>query len=229
MDELVWFNVDDQLADHPKALTAGNAALGLWVRCGSWSSRQLSDGFLPENLAKSFGKPSEIKALLNAGLWHKVEGGYTFHEWPQYQRSAAEIKAKREAERVRKAAQRGAGVPVGQPVGLPPGSDWSNTNTHTKEVKDTSKRAVDSAEFNRFWEVYPKREQKGQARTAFAKALKLVDVETIIEGAERYRDSPKRNPNYTRNASTWLNGEGWADEVTPSSKPVPAGERLWEE
>lgn len=27
-----WFRVDDDFALHPKAIAAGNAALGLWVR-----------------------------------------------------------------------------------------------------------------------------------------------------------------------------------------------------
>lgn len=83
--------------------------------------------------------------------------------------------------------------------------------------------------FDDFWATYPKRKDKGHARVAYGKALAKVDATTIIEGAERYRDDPTRVDRYTKNAGTWLNGECWADEVTPSSKPVPAGERLWEE
>ena len=33
-----WFKVDDNLALHPKVLGAGNAAMGMWVRAGSWSA-----------------------------------------------------------------------------------------------------------------------------------------------------------------------------------------------
>ncbi|MFD6517629.1 hypothetical protein [Rhodococcus sp. NPDC060176] len=91
------------------------------------------------------------------------------------------------------------------------------------------KRVVDSDEFVRFWAVYPRREDKGNARAAFAKALRIADVETIIAGAERYRDSPKRKPNYTRLPTTWLNGEGWEDELVGAAKPLPPGERMWEE
>lgn len=32
-----WFKVDDHLAFHRKTLAAGNEAMGLWVRAGSWS------------------------------------------------------------------------------------------------------------------------------------------------------------------------------------------------
>ena len=34
-----WFNVDDGFAFHRKAVRAGNAAIGLWTRAGSWWMR----------------------------------------------------------------------------------------------------------------------------------------------------------------------------------------------
>lgn len=30
-----WFVVDDSAHSHPKFIKAGNAAVGLWMRCGS--------------------------------------------------------------------------------------------------------------------------------------------------------------------------------------------------
>lgn len=35
-----WFRVDDSLDTHPKAIAAGNEAMGLWVRCGAYAARQ---------------------------------------------------------------------------------------------------------------------------------------------------------------------------------------------
>lgn len=112
---MVWFNVDDTLAFHPKAIQAGNAALGLWVRAGSWSAQTLSDGFVPRQIARSLGTVGQCKALVVAGLWLEVDGGYRFHEWDQRQQTKEDVEARREMERRRKADQRKRSrVPTGQ-------------------------------------------------------------------------------------------------------------------
>jgi hypothetical protein len=88
-----WFRVDDNLAFHHKAIAAGNAAMGLWVRSGSWSMQQLTDGFIPAQVARSIGTPNEAKRLCSAGLWVPQEdGGYSFHEWVGRQPSAEDVK-----------------------------------------------------------------------------------------------------------------------------------------
>lgn len=98
-----WFQVDDQLSLHRKVSAAGNGAMGLWVRAGSWSMQNLTDGFIPTHIARVLGTQSQIKKLVEVRLWHVVPGGYQFHEWNERQMSAAEI-----AERRRKRAEAGA-------------------------------------------------------------------------------------------------------------------------
>lgn len=98
-----WFQVDDQLSLHRKVSAAGNGAMGLWVRAGSWSMQNLTDGFIPTHIARVLGTQSQIKKLVEVRLWHVVTGGYQFHEWNERQMSAAEI-----AERRRKRALAGA-------------------------------------------------------------------------------------------------------------------------
>jgi len=79
--------------------------------------------------------------------------------------------------------------------------------------------------FVAFWERYPHKTGKGQARRAWASARrKGVAPEVIIRGVERYRDDPNRQPGFTRNPATWLNGEGWLDEPEPDRRPTaPSG------
>ncbi|GAA2577725.1 hypothetical protein [Microbacterium binotii] len=104
-----WFKVDDALAMHMKAFAAGNQALGLWVRAGSWSMHQLTDGFIPQGLLPALGGTwDDAAALLNAGLWHPAEGGYQFHDWAEYQPTREQVLAEREAaaERKRRSRQR---------------------------------------------------------------------------------------------------------------------------
>lgn len=97
-----WFMVDDQLAMNKKVAAAGNAAMGLWVRAGSWSQKELTGGFIPTNIARTLGTSAQAKSLVTVGLWVKVEGGYLFHDWDKHQMSVEEIR-----ERRRKRAEAG--------------------------------------------------------------------------------------------------------------------------
>lgn len=95
-----WFKVDDQLAFHAKTLTAGNEAMGLWVRAASWSCAHLTDGFIPEAVADSMANRDFAMRLLMANLWEETEGGYQFHDWFDFQPSGKVELEKR--ERIRK-------------------------------------------------------------------------------------------------------------------------------
>ena len=93
-----WFKVDDRLAMHPKVMRAGNAAMGLWVRAGSWSAQNGTDGLIPAALLASLGATrNQAEALVKAHLWTSEPDGYRFHDWSEYQPSAADTKLHREA------------------------------------------------------------------------------------------------------------------------------------
>lgn len=93
-----WFRVDDNLAFHSKVIAAGNSAMGLWVRAGSWSMQQLTDGNVPTHVARSMGSKAEASRLVTAGLWRETREGYVFHEWEGRQPSAADVKLAAEAK-----------------------------------------------------------------------------------------------------------------------------------
>lgn len=100
-----WFKVDDALALHMKAITAGNAALGLWVRAGSWSMQQLTDGFIPNQIVAALGATTaDAAALVSARLWDAAPGGFQFHDWAEYQPTREQVLAERAdaAERMRR-------------------------------------------------------------------------------------------------------------------------------
>lgn len=95
---MTWFKVDDNFAFHPKVMEAGNAAVGLWVRCGAWSMSHLTDGFVPLEMIKIFkGKKSDADRLVQAGLWIAEEDGYRFHDWGQYQPTRESVQETRAA------------------------------------------------------------------------------------------------------------------------------------
>lgn len=97
-----WFRVDDGFAFHRKAIKAGNAALGLWVRAGSWCAHQLTDGFVPDEVLTLLGATTkDADALLAAGLWDRLEEGYEFRGWHDYQPTKADVEDERAKARER--------------------------------------------------------------------------------------------------------------------------------
>lgn len=108
------FRVDDALHSHPKAQRAGDDAMGMWVRAGSFCMAYLTDGFVPEWWVKQQPNGTrKAKKLVTSGLWvdgaiRDGERGYQFHEFtgPGRQDSREQIEADREKWRKKKADQR---------------------------------------------------------------------------------------------------------------------------
>lgn len=108
------FRVDDGLDSHPKAERAGDDALGMWVRAGSWAMRYLTDGFIPQWWVKKQPNGTrKARKLVAAGLWldgaqQDGETGYQFHDFvgPGRQDSREKIEADRELARKRKQKSR---------------------------------------------------------------------------------------------------------------------------
>lgn len=111
-----WFKVDDMLSMHPKAACAGNSAMGLWVRAGSWCAQHLTNGHLPAHAARALGTKREAQRLVDAGLWREVADGYEFHDWFDFQPSADESDRTRQdiREKRRAAGRKGAAARWGR-------------------------------------------------------------------------------------------------------------------
>lgn len=97
---MTWFKMDDSFGSHPKVLGIPRkdraAAIGLWAMAGVWCARNLTDGYLGEHMVDELGVPKRYAAMLvNAGLWDVESDGYRFHDWHDYQPSAADMKQAR--------------------------------------------------------------------------------------------------------------------------------------
>lgn len=75
-------------------------------------------------------------------------------------------------------------------------------------------------DFDAFWEIYPNKVGKADARKKFAKAVRIASLDTIMAGLKRYvaktDDRPWCNP------ATWLHQERWGDQpadVQPRGSP----------
>lgn len=109
---MTWLKVDDGFPSHEKvmALSEGPCrgdAIALWTFCGCWSSHALREGFVPKGVVRAYGfHPDAAGELVRVGLWVEADGGYRFHDWADYQPSAAQVEERRRAGAERKARSR---------------------------------------------------------------------------------------------------------------------------
>lgn len=101
-----------------------------------------------------------------------------------------------------------------------------------KTPSPASRSMVDDDAFARFWEAYPRKVGKGEARTAWAKVIKSgVDPEQVIAGTVRYRDDPQRRRKdieFTKHPGPWLNAERWTDQPNEQPGLAPVNSGWWE-
>lgn len=83
----------------------------------------------------------------------------------------------------------------------------------------------EGAEFELFWDAYPKKVGKKDAKRAFGKVNE--DVHVLIDAVNRQKLSTqwcKDGGQYIPNPSTWLNQERWNDELDANmGRKVPCG------
>lgn len=94
----MWFKVDDSFFSNPKTAMLSDGATALWLRSGSWSAQQLTDGFIPARMVPMFrGSDDSVHELCDVGLWERDDerDGYRFHDWSDYQPDGEEVDALR--------------------------------------------------------------------------------------------------------------------------------------
>lgn len=107
---MTWFKVCDTANMHTKIVAASGDAVKMWVRAGSWSAQQLSDGFVPDAFVPILGSPDLADELVRLDLWERREkptAGYVFHDWSHYQPSKSQIEKRRADDRTRQSNRRG--------------------------------------------------------------------------------------------------------------------------
>lgn len=114
-----WFKLDDQFHSQPKVIAAGNAAIGLYCRLGTYCADKLTDGFVPTSVARSFmGTSKELRALTTCPipdtrpLLDEVPGGYLMRDYLDYNPSRAAVLAERDKAKDRMARGRARSADV---------------------------------------------------------------------------------------------------------------------
>jgi hypothetical protein len=79
--------------------------------------------------------------------------------------------------------------------------------------------------FDQFWQLYPRKKNKGQAERVWAKLRPNDELfASILAGLERAKasyDWQKEGGKYIPYPATWLNAKGWEDEYQPAVRAGP--------
>jgi hypothetical protein len=93
-----WFRLDDSFHSHPKVIAAGNEAVGLYVRCGTYCAQHLTDGFIPEQVMLLYGSSELAETLVRTKLLRRVRGGWRMPDFLLYNPSGQQVANEREAK-----------------------------------------------------------------------------------------------------------------------------------
>ncbi|AVP67336.1 hypothetical protein [Prescottella equi] len=106
---LPWIRLDTTTFDHPKMLYLADEkqhrAIVVHLSGMTYTGKHGLDGFIPRAALRVIGGlPNDAKKLVEVGLWHLAEGGWSINGWDEYQVSDDEAKAR--SDKARKAAQK---------------------------------------------------------------------------------------------------------------------------
>jgi hypothetical protein len=254
---VTWFKVDDSFYDHPKIFDAPDCAVALWTRAGSWSARNLTDGFVPANLpARLCDDPERaIKELIERGLWKRTKGGYRFHDWFEYQPSRSDVigaQVKKASggvlgNHLRWHVKKGVQNPDCQYCqekdssvirsvsdrSSESGPNPDPTRPDPKEKTSTSPGGEDEflEDFEEFWANQPHRktDSKHKSKLAYNAARRRgVAHDVIMSHSTAYRNERRgQEPDYTKGVVVWLNARPWDNGPEPLIE-APRRKFAWE-
>lgn len=87
-------------------------------------------------------------------------------------------------------------------------------------IPDTSNGYPDG--FETWWATYPRKVGKRKAFEAWFRALERIRTNDLLEATRQFADFHDRDGTDTRfipHPTTWLNRDGWSDELTPQARP----------
>ena len=222
----MWFKVDDSFFSNPKTAMLSDGATALWLRSGSWSAQQLTDGFIPARMVPMFrGSDDSVRELCDVGLWERDDerDGYRFHDWSDYQPDGEEVDALRRKRS--EAGKRGAnsrwkrktvdengknGKTDGKCHGKPMANAWQ---TDGKSMANSCPVPV----------PVPDKKEKEEYSSSFSKETGVKDFGESRECGETDKTLSVEYPNLDLE-SAWL---AFADRHQDETRAIGDWTRLW--
>ena len=219
----MWFKVDDSFFSNPKTAMLSDGATALWLRSGSWSAQQLTDGCIPARMVPMFrGSDDSVRELCDAGLWayDEQKDGYQFHDWSDYQPDGEEVDALRKKRS--KAGKRGANRRWGKPENGKNGK--TDGKCHSKPMANAWQ--TDGKSMANSCPVpvpVPEKKEKEEYSSSFSKETGVKDFVESRECGKTDKTLAVEYPNLDLE-SAWL---AFADRHQNETHTVNDWTRLW--
>ena len=91
-------------------------------------------------------------------------------------------------------------------------------NKKKENPKERKSRSASSAEFDQFWNCYPKKVGRGAAEKAWLKAIAVTTAEEITRVVQAYPWGDDKQ--FIPHPATWLNQRRWQDDFTTTKAVV---------
>lgn len=237
----MWFKVDDSFFSNPKTAMLSDGATALWLRSGSWSAQQLTDGFIPARMVPMFrGSDDSVRELCEVGLWERddVRDGYRFHDWSDYQPDVEEVDALRRKRS--EAGKRGAnrrwsrktvdengknGKTDGKCHGKPMANAWqtygkSMANSCPVPVPDKKEKEEYSSSFSKeSVKDFGESRECGETDKTLAVEYPNLDLESAwLAFADRHQDETRSVNDWTRLWKGWCQRRANMSGIPPSKR-----------
>lgn len=252
-DQRGWAPVDIGYLDNPKmldVLDASGTATLMHLASILYCAQHLTDGHLSPGIArrKVGATRDDDQLLIDAGLWHQQghtcedcpdpEPGKVYvHNFLEHNRTAAKVKKvserRSEAAKARWAKERADDAPSMQSALQPAvqNGDVCNAEREKERKKDLlvnpdgpTDRITTSQSFDEWWEHWPKKVKKTEARAAFPKALKALPLPALIEATDLWVKAFEATGNdrkYMVGPEQFLKHQRWEDDLTTSAPQQP--------
>ncbi|MET9138862.1 hypothetical protein [Streptomyces parvulus] len=105
-----WVKLDDRFPSHRKVALLSDRAFRLHVSALCWASENLTEGRILDRelsvVSRIRGARAAAKELEDARLWDRIDGGWSIHDYLEYNPDRARVQADREANAARQKAFR---------------------------------------------------------------------------------------------------------------------------
>ena len=95
--------------------------------------------------------------------------------------------------------------------------------TETETERETKKETETDDGFDEFWRIYDYAKGKPAAKKSWKKLRPSIELQLSIYDAARAYVQSTPDKQYRKHASTWLNAEGWNDEIVVKQQERKVG------
>lgn len=238
---MAWISVHEdviggKLRELSKAIGCSqNEAVGILIRLWLWCINNADKyGYiigadkndvaeiLSVGRERSLDPDQIVEALISCNWIDCEEDSLFIHDWEEWQEPLYTFKERREKDRERKRRSEKC-----QEVQKEPEKPEEPTSTpelpdkEEKPEKPPKQKGDYSTDFVSFWEVYPRKADKGTAYAKYRARLKDgFSPETLIQAAKNYRDRCERERTPEKYI---LHGKTFLSDKTPFLDYLPAG------